>query len=102
MSVNSKLINTLPAPPLLASLPASCQWLSGEGAGSWFNIIQVEQYYEISRFSPEGLLECKGIFQILNHEKFKIQKPFKFIHLSHCQKVNLIQDSVHFSMLRLA
>lgn len=102
---NEDLKSTLPAPPKPEALPASAQWLAGEGAGSWFVIAKTRKknYYKISRFSPKGKLECKGIFsQEHNMENFDIELPYTITHLSHCAQVSVIQNSINFSFSRFA
>jgi len=97
--------STLPPPPRPDSLPESAQWLAGEGAGSWFVIAKTRKknYYKISRFSPVGKLECKGIFtQDHNIEDFDIELPYKITYLSHCAQVTVVQNGIEFRFNRFA
>lgn len=118
----SRLKTFLPAPPKPSHLPAEAQWLSGEGAGSWFAIEQNNQAYStppnytISRFNPEGQLECKGHFvtsdvatedlqtkssstgdfakvdNSLHDHLFSLDLPYRFTYLSHCKQVHILQQ----------
>jgi hypothetical protein len=89
----SKLKGTLKEPVREAGIPATAQWLAGEGAGSWFSITPVDGgAFEITRFSPEGKVECNGIFKVSGNHSFNIEKPYRIDYLSHCRKVVVIQN----------
>lgn len=87
-----QLKSTLPAPPRHPAIPENAQWLSGEGAGSWFHIEVAEPNYRISRYSPEGKIECEGLFKTGRSKLFDIHSPYQFIHLSHCKSVSIQQN----------
>ena len=38
------------------NIPAEAQWLGGIGAGSWFYIAKKESNYQITRYSPKGIV----------------------------------------------
>ncbi len=88
-----KLNTTLEEPTRNGKIPQNAQWLSGEGSGSWFSIDQKGNTYKIIRYSPEGDIECEGLFKIANGSKFDINKAFSIGHLSHCQKVTIRQNN---------
>jgi len=87
-----KLPDTIEQPALPSNLPNSAHWLAGEGAGSWFVLISSGKPYQyhISRYSPEGKLECSGVFQ--SEHIIDIENDFKVTYPSHCQIVTVIQD----------
>ena len=86
----------LPAPARVEHLPLHAQWLAGEGAGSWFSIKKNdEKLFEITRFSPEGKIECTGGFNCLV-PNFDILLPYQFTYLSHCKTVNILQNGIIF------
>lgn len=87
-----KLKLTLEQPPKNDNIPDNAQWLSGEGYGSWFSINQHLENFRISRFSPEGELECDGLFKVSDNNSFNINLPFQIDHLSHCQSVVVKQS----------
>ncbi len=92
-------IGTILAPELPQHLPNHCQWLSGQGAGVWFCIEEtnIKSQFNIKRFSPEGNLDCKGIFEIEKQTaEFNIIKPYQFTHISHCAKCRIIQNDTIF------
>lgn len=88
-----KLPNILPAPNRPKNLDETAKWLSGEGAGSWFLIEDLEQNFQfkISRYSPEGKLECEGVF--VSDIEVSLLHEYIITYPSHCQKVTIIQDS---------
>ena len=97
------LKQTLPEPKRPEFLPKSAQWLAGEGAGSWFYIETTSNndFYEITRFSPKGKVECKGNFETENtNNKLDLNKSYEFVHLSHCAFVNIEQGGVIFKLIR--
>ncbi|MBW6489939.1 MAG: hypothetical protein K0B15_01980 [Lentimicrobium sp.] len=97
----TKLKTTLAEPARHTNIPTAAQWLSGEGAGSWFSIIKRFDNFIISRFSPEGETECSGLFKIAENTFFDINSPYKFDHLSHCQVVRIKQADKVFEFSRL-
>lgn len=101
MRYNSKLNSTLASPSLAESIPSKSQWLSGEGAGSWFHIELAGKDYKISRYSPTGKIECTGLFRITNQIDFDIEVNFRFIHLSHCKSVSIQQHAQRIKMERI-
>jgi hypothetical protein len=87
------LKQTLAEPIRPSSIPQQAQWLSGEGSGSWFAIEQNSDAFKISRYCPEGFLECQSHFHIVNNKAFRINSPYRVDHLSHCEKVVCIQNN---------
>lgn len=86
----------LPEPIKPKDLPLDIKWLSGEGCGSWFHLTESKGNYLITRFSPEGKTECKGLFSLQEEQKFDSEKDFEITYLSHCSEVNVIQNKVNF------
>lgn len=97
-----KLKLTLEQPTKNDKIPENAQWLSGEGSGSWFSINQVLENFRISRYSPEGELECDGLFKVFDNNSFNINLPFQIDHLSHCQSVVVKQSENKIAFKRLA
>lgn len=102
---NSYLLkHTLPEPKRPKSLPQPAQWLAGEGAGSWFFIehSSKDNLYNIKRFSPKGKLECEGLFKIESDKySLRLNKPYQFVHLSHCAAVHIQQDAYLLKLSRI-
>lgn len=97
-----ELTFTLEEPVRPACIPTNCQWLSGEGAGSWFHISFQENNFLITRYNPKGKIECSGFFKISNNIPFDIDASYNFIHISHCKSVNIIQNNQVIHMIRLS
>jgi hypothetical protein len=91
MKTKQHLYTTLSPPEKTDCIPENSQWLAGEGAGSWFNIELSVKDYKITRYSPEGRIECSGLFNTLSESDFNITAPFEFVHLSHCKSVTIRQ-----------
>jgi|JI10StandDraft_1071094.scaffolds.fasta_scaffold544008_1 hypothetical protein len=91
MKTRQHLYTTLSPPEKTVGIPENSQWLAGEGAGSWFNIELSVKDYKIIRYSPEGRIECSGLFNTLPESEFNINAPFEFVHLSHCKSVTIKQ-----------
>lgn len=94
------LKTTLSEPPKPFHLSKNAQWLSGEGSGSWFDMELTDDNYLIRRYSPEGKLECSGIFQISQNTPFEEDKPYSFDHISHCNEVKIKQGKYIHVFLR--
>lgn len=92
---------TLPAPEKPLHIARECQWLSGEVAGSWFLLQHHDERYIITRYSAEGKQECTGKFKPGNWYDFDFQKEYWFTHLSHCNKVSILQGGKIFEFDRV-
>lgn len=93
------LPKTLPAPKKRPSnLPHSSKWLAGEGAGSWFTIEKTptKNVFKVYRFSPEGIMECEGLFFTDSH--FDLEKGYELTYPSHCAVVTVIQNADSFTL----
>ena len=93
------LKSTLPEPERPPGLPRNVQWLSGEGAGSWFSCEPDGDNFRVRRFSPKGDLECENIFSVANTGSFDIDRPYSFDHISHCRKIRLNQGGKYFDLV---
>jgi hypothetical protein len=88
----SDLPKIVPAPEKPSNLPVDIHWLSGEGCGSWFYLAQQNDGIEVQRFSPEGKLECKGVFHQTTGHPIDFNEPFEVTYPSHCAEVHLLQQ----------
>ena len=88
--------STLPEPKRPGNLPEQAQWLSGEGAGSWFVIDKIGNDYETTRFSLDGVVECKGVFGC-KISGFNYYQPYQFSYLSHCNQANILQCGIIYT-----
>lgn len=92
----ANLHKILPAPPKPGHISHNVQWLSGEGAGSWFLLEKENVEFIVTRFSQKGKIECKGIFYKVNYEAFNINEKYEFTYLSHCAEVNINQNGIKY------
>jgi len=97
----AKLKTTLPEPVRHGNIPATAQWLSGEGAGSWFNVNLSDGCYKITRYNPEGEKECEGYFFSTDGKELRLAEPYNFDHLSHCRSVKIKQAGNTISFNRI-
>ena len=86
---NKTLKTTLQPPPRDAKIPENAQWMSGEGAGSWF-IFKVEKsLLWVTRYSPDGLIECTGQYENQNSHSVLPDNSFRITYPSNCKVVSL-------------
>lgn len=89
------LISTLPAPERHPNISEKAQWLSGEGAGSWFVFDIENTLLKVTRYSVYGVLECTGLYE--NKEAIallKNQNSYQITYPSNCKTVSLkVNDS---------
>jgi len=87
------LRSTLLPPEQPKHLPANAQWLSGEGAGSWFVYNHVQNKIKVSRYSPDGNLECVGYYK--NHKDYSsyFKQYLPIDYPSNCKVVSLLIDN---------
>ncbi|TVQ10393.1 MAG: hypothetical protein EA361_14040 [Bacteroidetes bacterium] len=98
----SELSGTLPKPKPNGNIPVGAKWLSGEGAGSWFHIAKREDgHYHITRYSPEGVVECNSIFCNDAAFDFDPALPFEVVHTSHCAQVRVVQNKQRIILARI-
>jgi len=94
-----QFIGTIYPPNKPGNIPKYSQWLLGQGAGVWFSIEKTleNDNYRIQRFAPNGDLDCDRIFEMEeNGSIFDIEKPYEFVHVSHCAKSRIKQNETVF------
>ncbi len=92
MKQKATLPEILPQPEKPENIPKTVYWLSGEGAGSWFHITALRENFIVSRFSPDGIAECKGIFKQSAGKSINLNNELSFTYLSHCAEITIIQE----------
>ena len=78
------------------NISENAQWLSGVGAGAWFEIEElpaITYCYRIRRISSYGNVDVDGIFKV-NHPAFDLQQPYEFIYDSNCSYCNILQNDI--------
>ena len=90
-------VGALVEPDKPDNVPASAQWLSGQGGGVWFDIQRDNNQYRIQRYAPSGTVDCDALFrQEDNQQSFDINEPYRFEHISHCAKCRISQGDTVF------
>jgi hypothetical protein len=84
------LDTTLPAPPRPLTVPAEAQWVAGETTGSWFHLEQQQDGILLTRYCPEGLLECTNVLQADGPET-GLDAGYRIVSMSHCAEVRVEQ-----------
>jgi len=85
----SLLKTTLHQPDRNPKIPKNAQWLSGEGAGSWFVFEFQNNLLKVTRYSPGGVLECSGFYKNSNGHAFEPESSFRITYPSNCKVVSL-------------
>jgi len=97
-----ELAGTLPPFRLNGNIPENAKWLSGEGAGSWFHIEKRDDAnFLVSRYSPEGAVECNSVFINTSGYDFDPLLPFEVGYMSHCAQVTIVQEGQKITLKRL-
>jgi hypothetical protein len=88
------LLSTLPQPERHPTVPANAQWLSGEGAGSWFAMELDGTQLKVTRYSPHGVVECNGLYENITPNTSPIDlKNAKIDFPSNCKMVSIKVDN---------
>ncbi|NOQ23832.1 MAG: hypothetical protein GQ564_00580 [Bacteroidales bacterium] len=91
----NQLKSTLQEPEKNPKIPKNAQWLSGEGAGSWFDLNLKNSKIKLTKYSPEGLIECTGLYEnIIN----SLDHDFQITHPSNCKEVTIIKNKKLISL----
>jgi hypothetical protein len=83
-------------------IPEDAQWLSGEGAGSWFSLRFRDVFLIVTRYAPDGTVECSGMYQESVGGSGKASSSllqrnysdFRLDHPSNCKEVALLYQGV--------
>ncbi|MBN2820283.1 MAG: hypothetical protein JXP36_15005 [Bacteroidales bacterium] len=95
------LIATLPAPERHPNIPEKAQWLSGEGAGSWFVFVIENTLLKVTRYSVYGVIECTGLYENTDAlSLLKNEKSYKITYPSNCKTVSLKVNDTEFKFHR--
>lgn len=87
-----ELKSALAAPVRPVNIPENAQWLSGEGAGSWFAFKREEDGIKVTRYAPSGEIECNGMFEMTKDLDHLINTKLIITYPSNCMEVSLLSD----------
>ncbi len=96
------LKSTIPMPVKPSQLNGSSHWLSGEGAGSWFQVIPNGSSTEIRRYSPTGELECSSLMEKLPKTWSSRMSDLSVTYPSDCSQVTLTDKISTIQLIRIA
>lgn len=96
----SLLSVTLNRPKQHSKIPDSAQWLSGEGAGSWYTFNNIDKSIEVTRYSPEGNTECFGLFKAVDNYEMPDVSQLKITYPSNCAEVSLKSNNSIYRFIR--
>jgi hypothetical protein len=85
---------TLQPPSKNETIPDKAQWLSGEGAGSWFEFEVLNSHLKVIRYSPEGKVECSGLFISQNGNNVIPDESFRITYPSNCKEISFRNGSL--------
>ncbi len=95
-----KFLNTtLSAPERHPKIPENAQWLSGEGAGSWFAFETRDNLLFVTRYAPDGTLECSGYYKNDNTEL--LNERAILTYPSNCKEITMMYNKKPLVFLRL-
>ena len=83
------LQSTLQPPGSDSRIPGNAQWLSGEGAGSWFVLEFLNPHLRVTRYSPEGTVECAGLYKNQDGQGIVADHSFRVTYPSNCKVMSL-------------
>jgi len=87
------LRSTLHAPPKHLNIPENAQWLGGEGAGSWFDFETQNSRLKVTRYSPDGLIECMGYYENPNIDSIWPNNSFRVSYPSNCTIITFAKNN---------
>lgn len=90
---NKHLKSTLSQPVKANNIPTDAQWLSGEGAGSWFVFSFEGSFLNVTRYSSVGDIECSDVFKNSLGEIIMGSSNLKITYPSNCQVVTFLHNS---------
>lgn len=92
------LNSTLMQPKKHPKIPENAQWLSGEGAGSWFTFKFKNKFMFITRFTTNGSIECSGFYETQNNLDLI---NFAITYPSNCKLITLTKNDKVMSFERV-
>lgn len=72
---------------------AHAQWLSGIGAGAWFELHKTEDsaLFRFMRISSYGNIDVNGMYRVQD-DSFQYEKSYEFVHYSNCKFFHIKQS----------
>lgn len=95
-SKNINKANVLPEPEKHSEIPYDSKWLAGEGCGSWFSILAIDNLLAVKRFSEEGLIEANNIFRNMELNSINLCETYNLDYPSNDKIITLVQEGVKY------
>ncbi len=95
------LESTLRPPAGNFRIPVNAQWLSGEGVGSWFVLEPQNPHLRVTRYSPDGTIECTGLYENQNDHVMVSDHSFQITYPSNCKVVSLRNNNTELQFERV-
>ncbi len=96
-----KILYTTQSEPLKPdSVPDDAQWLSGEGAGSWFDLKLNETTLSATRYSEKGTVECQGQYQSKKRLSNYGHSEWKVTYPSDCSRITITNGHENIKFVR--
>ncbi|WAC01477.1 hypothetical protein N7U66_15900 [Lacinutrix neustonica] len=88
-------------PGNVEGLHENAQWLSGIGAGAWYELHKTEKPKEFigRRISPYGHIDCDALF-ISQENDFNYEQGYDIMHDSNCQFFHVRQNNKRYLFKR--
>ncbi len=91
---------TLLQPERNPVIPENAQWLSGEGAGSWFDLSFQGELLRVTRYSPNGEIECSGSYKNITSENINSLEKMRVTYPSNCNRVTIANEDLKHTFER--
>ncbi len=87
------VVGTLHPKPVVG-VGSHAQWLSGVGAGAWFELHKTEHkhMYRFMRISSHGNIDVNGLY-IVRDLSFEYNNDYQFAHYSNCNFFHIKQNN---------
>jgi hypothetical protein len=91
---------TLLQPERNPGIPENAQWLSGEGAGSWFDLTFQGDILRVTRYSPNGEIECSGCYKNTTSENINSLEKMRVTYPCNCNRVTIACEDLKHTFER--
>jgi len=94
------LIGNLEPKPI-ENIKNDAQWLSGIGAGAWFELHDTNHQLEylVKRISPYGNVDVHDVF-VIDKDSFNYHESYEFLYHTNCSFVHIKQNETIFKLER--
>jgi len=94
------LIGNLEPKPI-ENIKNNAQWLSGIGAGAWFELHETNHQLEylFKRISPNGNVDVYDIF-VIDNDSFDYDENYEFLYHTNCSFIHIKQNETIYKLER--